>query len=1243
MRILAIRGRNLASLAGDFEMRLDAPPLADAGLFAITGPTGSGKSTTLDALCLALFDRMPRLPGGRGVEVGRADDVPESRLRSNDVRSILRRGAGEGYAEVDFRGVDGGRYRARWSVRRARERAGGRFQAQTMELRDLSSGADLSGTKTEVLDGIQARLGLTFDQFRRSVLLAQGDFAAFLRAHAGERAELLERITGTGIYGEISKAAHRRAAEEHKRLELVRQRLGDQRPMAEQERKALDAELAAAQQARDEQLLAWQSLQQAQRWYETLDKLAAERDRAAEQLACARTEQAKAQPRRQAFERIRSLQPLRLHLIAFERADEALLAARRDLELSAAEQSTRQTEVDRAAADAATAAAAFAESEKAQMDVAPALQAARRLDTRIQGACELVERSRKDREVAQTDLKRAMAERDELQEGADKASETLGQAEDWLAAHAGIDLLVVQWEAWERELGRYTRARGVVEDTRAAIETAERAALVHAESHRALDALIARIGADRERALSDRSELEALAAGLDPDRLAVRREERLAHRAKVDQWRQLVEQARESGARIQVAGKALADEQSRRARSEARLQKIEKEILPAAAALSEAEDAYRRLLLASAGDLEALRGQLREGEPCPVCGAKEHPWADRTPLVLEGLVAEQAARVESVKRRVDDLAGGKARESAERAQARRRGGELASDLDEQRAMQLRILDTWSGCESDSLRPADPFAEGLIQRQAGEISALTESLKGIGADEAKARSLQAGIKGKIAEIEGLDARLGLERNKLAELDEQTRIGMDARGRAELERERSEESMGQVLELIAEPLAGIDGWRASLAQDPEVFVQGCRREVDLWRRHDKQRDEARRLQQDLSPRLALAQARLQGADQELTRRSAALDEQTVGLSELMRERAGLLGGESADALEARLKDTAAEARSKQEEARNDLARSRELLTAARGAVATRRQALQRFEDVAAGERQVLDAQMAGQGVGLDELREALERDHDWIEKERLALQALRDACDRSQELLKERERRLDEHRFAELTDLSPEELAERLPLADETLSAAQEHWGRLHGRLSEDERRRETSRETRAELERQQAVWELWESLRELIGSADGSKFRNFAQGLTLNLLVAHANEHLRDLARRYELQRVPGAEMEIQVIDREMGDEVRSIHSLSGGESFLASLALALGLASLASDRVEVESLFIDEGFGALDADSLDLAIASLDALYSLGRQVGVISHVDTLVERIGVKVQVTKQGGGRSRLKVVTD
>src|SRR5205814_663244 len=105
---------------------------------------------------------------------------------------------------------------------------------------------------------------------------------------------------------------------------------------------------------------------------------------------------------------------------------------------------------------------------------------------------------------------------------------------------------------------------------------------------------------------------------------------------------------------------------------------------------------------------------------------------------------------------------------------------------------------------------------------------------------------------------------------------------------------------------------------------------------------------------------------------------------------------------------------------------------------------------------------------------------------------------------------------------------------------------------------------------------------------------------------------------------------------LMVVDQDMGDEMRSVHSLSGGESFLVSLALALGLASLSSNRVRVESLFIDEGFGSLDADTLRVAIDALDALQAMGRKVGVISHVQEMAERIGTRIVLQRGAGGQS-------
>ena len=174
----------------------------------------------------------------------------------------------------------------------------------------------------------------------------------------------------------------------------------------------------------------------------------------------------------------------------------------------------------------------------------------------------------------------------------------------------------------------------------------------------------------------------------------------------------------------------------------------------------------------------------------------------------------------------------------------------------------------------------------------------------------------------------------------------------------------------------------------------------------------------------------------------------------------------------------------------------------------------------------------------------------------------------------------------------------------------------------------------------ELAEKQTVAERWAKLNKLIGSADGAKFKVIAQSYTLNLLLLHANQHLSYLSKRYKLQQVPDT-LALQVIDCDMCDEIRTVYSLSGGESFLISLALALGLSSLSSNNLKVESLFIDEGFGSLDAESLRTAMEALEQLQMQGRKIGVISHVQEMSERISVQVQVHKKVNGKSVLTVV--
>ena len=252
MRILAIRGANLASLAEGFAIDFDSEPLRSAGLFAITGETGAGKSTILDAICLALYDKFPRVVAA-GASEGAPDPSGET-LGAGDPRTILRRGAGRGFAEVDFIGKDGLRYRARCDLQRARGRASGALQKRVRSLWRIDEAGEIVAPVESGIEPVNARVveltDLTFDQFRRTALLAQGEFDAFLRADAKERAELLEKITGAEIYGVLSQRAFERAREAQQATTLVERRRAEIGVMSEDERAAIDADVAATEAER---------------------------------------------------------------------------------------------------------------------------------------------------------------------------------------------------------------------------------------------------------------------------------------------------------------------------------------------------------------------------------------------------------------------------------------------------------------------------------------------------------------------------------------------------------------------------------------------------------------------------------------------------------------------------------------------------------------------------------------------------------------------------------------------------------------------------------------------------------------------------------------------------------------------------------------------------------------------------------------------------------------------------------
>jgi exonuclease SbcC len=254
-------------------------------------------------------------------------------------------------------------------------------------------------------------------------------------------------------------------------------------------------------------------------------------------------------------------------------------------------------------------------------------------------------------------------------------------------------------------------------------------------------------------------------------------------------------------------------------------------------------------------------------------------------------------------------------------------------------------------------------------------------------------------------------------------------------------------------------------------------------------------------------------------------------------------------------------------------------------------------------------------------------------------RQQLQHSEKAIEQSKVLLQERDQRLLNHQAQHNGNLDAEQLASALTELQNLFAASEHRCAELRAEQAEDQRRQNANQALAQQIADAYTEYQRWARLNALIGSATGDTFRKIAQAYNLDLLVHHANVQLRQLVRRYRLKR-GGSMLGLLVMDTEMGDELRSVHSLSGGETFLVSLALALGLASMASSTLKIESLFIDEGFGSLDPESLQLAMDALDGLQAQGRKVAVISHVQEMHERIPVQIQVRRQGNGLSTLEV---
>jgi exonuclease SbcC len=438
----------------------------------------------------------------------------------------------------------------------------------------------------------------------------------------------------------------------------------------------------------------------------------------------------------------------------------------------------------------------------------------------------------------------------------------------------------------------------------------------------------------------------------------------------------------------------------------------------------------------------------------------------------------------------------------------------------------------------------------------------------------------------------------------------------------------------------------GWRPAWLGDPAAIRALLAGLADAWATHAAELVRCQQAASELAHQKASTQAARDRVQADLLASASEHDRLGEAISVLREQRLQLFEGRAVAEVEQALQARQQAAADRHTAASASAAQAAEQAGLAQATLNNANEAVARHAaDLQAARTAVAEWISAHAGTTEECLARLLAHSAEWVREERALLARIDQERASAQAVLKERLAQLAQHRSQAQPGPLLDEASCRAALAglaaerDTALAQA----AQLRRALDQDDLRRASAQSLQDELERQQLEERRWARMNELIGSSDGKKFRNYAQQFTLDVLLGYANAHLQQLARRYRLERVAsanGPSLGLMVRDQDMGGEIRSVNSLSGGESFLVSLALALGLASLSSNRVKVESLFIDEGFGSLDSDTLRVAMEALDGLQASGRRVGVISHVQEMTERIAVRIMVVPTGGGGSAIRI---